>query len=61
MLAPVTPPLGGVGVEHPRRAVGQPGAVLEVTDGQFDHGVGAMVGVDGEVVNEGVSDGLCRS
>jgi hypothetical protein len=37
---------GGVGVEHPRGAVHQTRAVLEVTDRQLDHGVCAVVDVE---------------
>ena len=36
----------GVGGEGPRRAVGHPRSVLQVPDGQLDHGVMAMVGIE---------------
>ena len=36
---------GGVGQEADRRTVAQPGAVLEVADGQLADGVAAVVGV----------------
>lgn len=51
---------GGVGVEHSRRAVRQPGAVLQVTDRQFHHGVGAVLGVERDRVAGKSSTGAER-
>jgi len=49
---------GRIGIEVPRGAVREPSPFLQVPDGEFDHGMAAVVGVEVDRIPDAIGEAL---